>query len=172
MKKILTLLLVILCSFMLIGCGNNETTQKEDSKTKEEVKENKGKRLICEQPQYSDVVEGTYTVTITYDKNDKATEIKMITDYALKYDIYKTYGDDDTKDQKMQQLVTETKNQLIEDYKAYKIDISATYEKNRYIITSVSKDETLLNDLEGIEKDKEDFESGEDSFYCQVEEIK
>ena len=172
MKKILTLSLILLCSFMLIGCGNNETTQKEDSKTKEEVKENKGKKLICEQPAYTEVLEGTSSSEITYDKDDKATEVKMIFDWAVKYDVYSGYGDENAKEQKMQQIVTKTKEQFTKDYAQYAPEINVTNEKNRIIITMIFKDEEFLGEFKGIEKDKEDLESGEDSFYCQVEEIK
>ena len=172
MKKILTLSLIILCSFMLIGCGNNETTQKEDSKIKEEVKENKGKKIICEQPTYTDVIEGTYTSEITYDKDDKATEVKMIFDLAVKYDVYSGYGDENAKEQTMQQIVTQTKEQFTKDYAQYAPEINVTNEKNRVIITMTFKDEGFLGDFEGLEELKEGLESGEDSFYCQVEEIK
>ncbi len=172
MKKILTLSLILLCSFMLIGCGNNEATQKEDSKSKEEVKESKGKKLICEQAQYSEVLEGTNTAIMTYDKDDKVTDLTLIFDWAVKYDVYQTYGDEDAKEQKMQQLIEGTKKSLTNDYAEYNPEVNITHEKNRVVITTNIKDEGLLGKFLGLEKDKEDFESGEDKYYCQIEEIK
>ncbi len=172
MKKIFTLSLILLCSFMLIGCGNNESTQKEDSKTKEEVKENKEKKLICEQPQHDDTFDGTNEVEITYDKDDKAKEMKLIYDWAVKYETYSKWGDEDTKEQNMQNVVSSIKEGLIKEYDQQTTEISTTHEKNRFIVTINLKDEETLKELAGIEKDKEDLESDKDNtFYCQIEEI-
>lgn len=104
MKKYLKIFLVLVISFVLVGCGNSESTKETEpnGKITEEKEETKTKVVTCK-----------------LEKEDTANSYTLVTTYEL------TVEDEIVKQNKMKEVITSSSQDMLTYFETY---MKTTYE--------------------------------------------
>jgi major membrane immunogen (membrane-anchored lipoprotein) len=168
MKKILLLTLLLLSSFILVGCGNNESEKKDDLiKIDGTVKKTKYKKLICKSDFYDEGYMGSVTVVIDYNTEGKPTKFYETLSITYDEDVYNKF--EEPKEEKMKDIAKQLENSFLEGNKEYNMSHTNSVNKNIIEANFTSEDPNLLKESGDLETEKENCEKA--GHFCFVQDV-
>ena len=125
MKKIITILVLIL---LLTGCGAE-----------------KGTRLICTKSFNEKMLNGTATITIDYNEEQKPTKYVMNSEYYVNQETYESYGE--SKEDNMKTIGNSIQQEIAKDYETYNPTVDSSIEDNKFSIKLTIDDKNFLKTI-------------------------